>query len=79
MDQWTNIKLALLHKLRDTHSKVVLKILAYIKSSLRKWLFYKKNEHVHVTTFSNARYVGDKSVRKSTTEYFIFVGNNLVT
>jgi len=56
-----------------------LRILAYIKSSPRKDLLYKKHEHVRIFSYSDSGYAGDKGDKKSTTGYCIFVGGNRVT
>ena len=55
-----------------------MRILAYVKSSLGKDLMYKYG-HVRVFGYSDSDYAGDKGTRKSTSGYYIFVGENLMT
>ena len=67
-----------MHKSRKVHWTTVLRILTYVESSPRKDLLYKY-EHVHISSDSNSEYAGDKRDRKSTTGYYTFVGENIVT
>ena len=68
-----------MHKPREAHWLAVPRILAYIKSCLRESWVYKKYGHVHIFGYSDSEYAGDRGDRKSTTKYYIFVGENLVT
>ena len=64
---------------RDVHQTAVLKILVYVKSSLGKYLMYKKHEYVRIFSYSDSDYAGDKGDRKSTLDCCTFVGGNFVT
>jgi len=68
-----------MHQPREVHWTAALRILAYIKSSPRKGLLYKKHGHVRIFGYSDSRYAGDKRDRKFTTGYYTFVGGNMVT
>ncbi|XP_073105207.1 secreted RxLR effector protein 161-like [Elaeis guineensis] len=57
----------------------VLRILRYLKSSLRKGLMFKKYNHLKIDGYTDANWAGSITDRKSTSGYFIFVGGNLVT
>ena len=61
------------------HWTTTLRILAFVKSYLGKGLLYKKREHIRISGYSDYGYAGDKKDRKSTTEYCIFVRENIVT
>jgi len=68
-----------MHQPRNVYRTATLRILAYVKGSLRKGLLYKKHGYVRIYGYSDSDYVGDKSDRKSTTGYCTFVGGNLVS
>ena len=68
-----------MHQPREVHWTIALWILAYVKSSPGKSLLYKKHGHVHIFGYSDLGYAGDKGDRKSTTGYYTFVRENLVT
>ena len=54
-------------------------MLRYLKSSPGKSLFFGRNNDYEITRYTDVDWVGDQTDRKSTSEYFIFVGKNLVT
>jgi len=62
-----------MHKLREIHWKVVLKILTYIKGFPEKRLLYKKNKHLWIEAFADSSYGQEIHFG-----YFC-VGRNLVT
>lgn len=43
-----------MHSPSEDHMRVVVRILQYIKSSPRRGLMFKKNEHLRIEGFSNA-------------------------
>ena len=67
-----------MHQLRETRWLAAIRILAYIKSCLKKVLVYRKHEHVRIFGFSDSDYAGDRGDKKSTS-YCTFVRGNLVT
>ena len=59
--------------------EAVIRILRYLKSSLRKGLMFSKNNHLKVNGSIDADWAGNTTDRRSTSGYFMFVGGNLVT
>jgi len=49
-------------RFREVHWTAALKILAYIKSSPRKDLLYRKYGHVRISGYSDSIYAGDKGI-----------------
>ena len=49
-----------MHQLRETHWTTALMILAYVKSSPRKGLLYKKHGYIHIFDYPSSGYAGDK-------------------
>lgn len=43
-----------MHSPSEDHMRVVVRILQYLKSSPRRGLMFKKNEHLRIEGFSNA-------------------------
>ena len=68
-----------MHCPREDRMDVVIRILRYLKSSPGKGLMVSKNNHLKVEGYTNAKWAGNISDRKSTSGYFMFVGKNLVT
>ncbi|KAL0454779.1 UNVERIFIED_CONTAM: Retrovirus-related Pol polyprotein from transposon RE2 [Sesamum latifolium] len=66
-------------KPRSVHWEAALRILKYIKASLGKRLLFKRYGYVKIEAYSDADYAGLKDDRKSTSEYYTYVGENLVT
>lgn len=64
-------------KPRDIHWKAVMRVLAYIKNSHGKRLFYKKYENAQISTLY-VGYARNKIDEKSLTRCLIFIGGNLV-
>ena len=67
-----------MHNPSKDHLSVVIRILRYLKSSPGKGLMIKKYGHLNVEGHSDADWAGS-SDRKSTSGYFTFVGENLMT
>jgi hypothetical protein len=68
-----------LHNPNEDHMDAVIRILRYLKASLGKGLMFSKNSHLKITGHTDADWAGSISDRKSTSDYFMFVGGNLVT
>ena len=49
------------------------------QAALGKGLIYQSHDHLRIEAYFDARYVGDKGDRKSTTRYCTYVGGNLFT
>ena len=67
-----------MHQPRETHWLAAIRVLAYIKSCLEKWLVYRKHRHVHISGYLDLGDAGDRGDKKSITGYCTFVGGNLV-
>ena len=67
-----------MHNPSKDHMNVVIQILCYLKSSPRRELIFRKDGHLNVEGYSDADWAGSSN-RKSTSEYFTFVGGNLYT
>ena len=59
--------------------KRALRVLAYVKNSQEIGLIYKKHEYLKIKAYSDFSYTGNKGNKKSTSEYYIYVKENLVT
>jgi len=68
-----------MHSPSEDHMNAVIRILRYLKSSPRKGLMFSKYDHLRVEGYTDADWAGNVSDRKSTSGYFTFVGENLVT
>ena len=60
------------------HWKALGQILCYLKGAPGRDLFYGNHGHLNIECFSNADWAGSKVDRRSTTDFCIFVGGNLV-
>ena len=47
-----------MHAPRESHLEVVLRILRYLKSAPRKGLFFMRNDHLQVESYTNSDYGG---------------------
>ncbi|KAL4027680.1 hypothetical protein IC575_010857 [Cucumis melo] len=54
-------------------------ILCYLKAASGRGILYKGHEHTRVECFSNADWARSQKDRRSTSEYCVFVGGNLVS
>ena len=68
-----------MHWLSEDHMYVVTWILRYLKSSPGKGLMLYKNNQLKIRGYTNVDWERNIRDRKSTSGYFTFVGENLVT
>ena len=68
-----------MHCPSEYHKDAVMRILRYLKSSPGKGLMFLKNDHLNVDGYTDADWAGNITDSKSTSGYFTFVGDNLVT
>ena len=61
------------------HLNAVTRILKYIKGSPGKGLLYGHNDHTRVVCYTDADWVGSPSDRRSTSEYCVSIGGNLIS
>ena len=64
---------------REVHPEVVSKILCYLKSTLGKGIFFKKNEELSLEAYTDVNWAGLVVDQHSTSGYCTFLGDNLVT
>ena len=68
-----------MHYPSEDHMNAVTQILRYLKGTIGKGIMFSKNGHLEITRYTDADWVGNISDRKSTSNYFTFVGGNRVT
>ncbi|XP_024021529.1 uncharacterized protein LOC112091629 [Morus notabilis] len=68
-----------MHEPYEEHLGAVHCILRYLKGTLGKGLFFKKNDSRKIEAFTDTDWAGSASDRRSTTEYCTFIWGNLVT
>ena len=59
--------------------KATLRVLRYLKSSLGRGILFSKNDHLNIIGYTNADWAENLIEKKSTSGYFTFVWDNLVT
>ncbi|GKV09122.1 hypothetical protein SLEP1_g20667 [Rubroshorea leprosula] len=65
--------------LRSTHYATVLRIIRYVKRTLFHGLLFSANSSPVLRAYSDADWAGDPSDRRSTTGYYLFLGNSLIS
>jgi Reverse transcriptase (RNA-dependent DNA polymerase) len=73
-----NVVSKYMHDPREQHMEVVRRILRYIKGSLGNELWYKNNGHLRIDGYCDADWAGCMDDRRSTIDYCVHVGHNLV-
>ncbi|XP_028059561.1 uncharacterized protein LOC114263251 [Camellia sinensis] len=68
-----------MHAPKSSHLEAVMRILRYSKVSPAKGLYFSKHGHLSVEAFTDADWVGSVTDKRSTSEYYTFVGGNLFT
>jgi len=58
---------------------IVIRILKYIKGSPKKGLLYGSNNHTRFVCYSDVDWVGSPFDRRSTFEYCVSIGGNLIS
>ena len=64
---------------RTTHFAVVLHILCYVKSIMFYGLFFPVQSSLELKAYSGVDWVGDPTDRRSTTGYYFFLGDSLIS
>ncbi|KAI5415374.1 hypothetical protein KIW84_040716 [Lathyrus oleraceus] len=64
---------------RESHLTVVKRIFGYLKGTVNLDLCYRKYKDYKLMCYCNDDYAGDKLERKSTSESYQFLGDNLVS
>jgi hypothetical protein len=68
-----------MHNPGEQHMSAVMRILSYFKGNPGKGVLFRKNGHFKIECYTDADWAGSTDDRRSTSEYFTFVGGNLVT
>ncbi|RVX20875.1 Retrovirus-related Pol polyprotein from transposon RE2 [Vitis vinifera] len=63
----------------DSHWDVVIRILRCIKSTPGQGVLYENRGHTQVVGYIDADWVGSPTDRRSTSEYCVFIGGNLIS
>ncbi|XP_028068730.1 uncharacterized protein LOC114271312 [Camellia sinensis] len=61
------------------HYTALLRILRYLKGTLFHSLHYSASSSLELCAFSDANWVGDPTDRRSTTAFYFFLGDSLLT
>ena len=61
------------------HWKEALRVLAYVKNSLRKGFIHENHGHLNIKAYSYSNYAEDRGGKKSTSGYYTYIGGNLIT
>ncbi|CAL8132729.1 unnamed protein product [Prunus armeniaca] len=68
-----------MHSPTEDHMAAVICILSYLTSASGRGLLLKKHGHLDLEGYTGVDYIGNITYKCSTSRYFTFVGNNLVT
>ncbi|KAJ0735667.1 putative RNA-directed DNA polymerase [Helianthus annuus] len=68
-----------MHRPCESHLKVALRLLRYLKLSPGKGLLFKKDECFDLTCYADSDWGKCLSTRKSVTGYCVFLGHNLIS
>jgi hypothetical protein len=68
-----------MHDPRNGHMDTVYQILRYLKNTPGKRLIFKKNGHLNIKSYCDSDWASCADDRKSTLEYCMFIGGNLVS
>ncbi|WJZ80908.1 hypothetical protein VitviT2T_000776 [Vitis vinifera] len=68
-----------MHCPSEDHMNAVTQILRYLKGTSWKGIMFSKNGPLKITGYADVDWAGNISDKKSTSDYFTFVGGNLVT
>ncbi|KAL0393486.1 UNVERIFIED_CONTAM: Retrovirus-related Pol polyprotein from transposon RE1 [Sesamum latifolium] len=68
-----------MHSPSEEHINAITRILRYLKSSPGKGIMFTKGNNLNISAYTDADWAGSVEDRRSTSGYFTFVGENLVT
>ena len=63
----------------DSHWDVVIHILCYIKGTPGQEVLYENRGHTQIVEYCDADLASSPTDRRSTSEYYVFIGGNLVS
>ena len=68
-----------MHSQGQEHFDAAYRILRYLKGILRKGLMFRKQDNLQIEVYTYADWVGCSTDRRSTSDYYTFIGGNLIT
>jgi len=68
-----------MHEPRERHMQAIHKILRYLKSNPGKGLLFGKEDTLTLKVYIDVGYEGFDTKRKSTSVYYMFLGESFVT
>ena len=68
-----------LHSPCDSHNDVVIRILHYIKGTPGQEVLYENRGQNQIVGYCNADWASSPVDKRSTSEYYVFIGGNLVS
>jgi hypothetical protein len=68
-----------MHDPKTGHMEVVYQILRYLKGTLGKGLWFRKNKNLDLEGYYDADWASNRDDRRSTSGYCVFVGGNLIS
>lgn len=68
-----------MHSPSEEPINFVIHMLRYLKSSPRKGIMFTKGDNLGIRGYTDVDWAGSVEDRCSTSEYFTFVGKNIVT
>lgn len=66
-------------QVKKVHWNVALMVLKFLKWSLEKGILFVKRKKIDITTYSYVDYIGSIDDRRPTINFYIFVGEKLVS
>ena len=64
---------------RSTHYDVALQILCYVKSTIFHRLYFSSQSSLTLCAYSDVDWAGDPTDHRSTTRYYLFLGDSLIS
>ena len=68
-----------MQSLHQLHWTDACRVLRYLKGASGKGLYYRPPSNLDIVGYSDVDWAGDPIDQRSTTDYWTFVGGNLVT
>jgi hypothetical protein len=68
-----------MHDSKAGHMRVIYQIMRYLKGTSSKGSWFRANQHLNLEEHNDADWASSWDDRRSTSEYCVFVGGNLVS
>ena len=63
----------------DSHWDAAVRILHYVKGTPGQGMLYENIGHSQIVGYNDADWAGSPTDRRSTSEYYVFIGGNLIS